>query len=122
MTSKKPNSSLVVIILINILKVPFETLKYFFYLYQKNFIMANFSTYVDIDPDEFIQNCSNSEIEEMVDILIEEGYLEGIPVTSNKHHNLLDMEWNNLIGKLINSRLLLSNEEEEVIKSIASRF
>jgi ribosomal protein S8 len=84
--------------------------------------MANFSTYVDIDPDEFIQNCSNSEIEEMVDILIEEGYLEGIPVTSNKHHNLLDMEWNNLIGKLINSRLLLSNEEEEVIKSIASRF
>lgn len=84
--------------------------------------MANFSTYVDIDPDEFIQNCSDSEIEELVDILIEEGYLDGIPVTSNRHHNLLDEEWINLVGKLIKSRLLLSNEDEELVRSIASKF
>jgi hypothetical protein len=84
--------------------------------------MANFSTYVEIEPDEFIQNCSNSEIEDLVDILIEEGYLDGIPVTSDRHHNLLDEEWINLVGKLIKSRLLLSNEDEELIRSIANKF
>lgn len=84
--------------------------------------MPNFRTYVDIEPKEFVDNCSDGEIEELVDILIEEGYLDGIPVTSDRHHNLLDEEWVNTIGKLIRSRLLLSNEDEETIKRIASKF
>ena len=84
--------------------------------------MADFRTYVDIEPKEFVDNCSDGEIEELVDILIEEGYLDGIPVTSDRHHNLLDEEWANTIGKLKNSRLLLSNEDEETIKRIASKF
>ena len=45
--------------------------------------MADFRTYVDIEPKEFVDNCSDGEIEELVDILIEEGYLDGIPVTSD---------------------------------------
>lgn len=84
--------------------------------------MADFRTYVDIEPKEFVDNCSDGEIEELVDILIEEGYLDGIPVTSDRHHNLLDEEWANTIGKLNRSRLLLSNEDEETIKRIASKF
>lgn len=84
--------------------------------------MADFRTYVDIEPKEFVDNCSDGEIEELVDILIEEGYLDGIPVTSDKHHNNLDVEWNGYISKLKNSRLLLSNEDEETIKRIASKF
>lgn len=84
--------------------------------------MADFRTYVDIEPKEFVDNCSDGEIEELVDILIEEGYLDGIPVTSDRHHNLLDKEWANTIGKLNRSRLLLSNEDEETIKRIASKF
>jgi hypothetical protein len=84
--------------------------------------MAEFSTYVNIEPKEFVDNCSDGEIEELVDILIEEGYLNGIPVTSDRHHNLLDEEWAKTIGKLNRSRLLLSNEEEMIIKNIANRF
>ena len=84
--------------------------------------MANFSTYVDIEPAEFIENCGEREIEELVDILIEEGHLDGVPVTSDRHHNLLDEEWAKTIGKLNRSRLLLSNEEENLIKNIANRF
>lgn len=84
--------------------------------------MADFRTYVDIEPKEFVDNCGDGEIEELVDILIEEGYLDGIPVTSDRHHNLLDEEWANTIGKLNRSRLLLSNEDEETIKRIASKF
>jgi hypothetical protein len=84
--------------------------------------MADFSTYVDIEPGEFIENCSSREIEELVDILIEEGHLDGQPVTSDRHHNLLDEEWVKIVGKLIKSRLFLSNEEEMIIKNIANRF
>jgi ribosomal protein S8 len=84
--------------------------------------MADFRTYVDIEPKEFVDNCSSQEIEELVDILIEEGYLDGVPVTSERHHNLLDEEWAKTISKLNRSRLLLSNEEEILIKNIANRF
>jgi len=84
--------------------------------------MADFRTYVDIEPKEFVTNCSDGEIEELVDILIEEGYLDGVPVTSDRHHNLLDTEWAKITGKLMKSRLLLTNEEEMLIKRIANRF
>jgi hypothetical protein len=84
--------------------------------------MANFSTYVDIEPDEYVQNCSSQEIEYLVDILIEEGYLDGEPITSNRHHNLLDEEWSVIMGKLMKSRLMLTNDEESLIKNISNRF
>jgi hypothetical protein len=84
--------------------------------------MANFETYVDIGPGEFIENCSSREIKELVDILIEEGHLDGEPVTSERHHNILDEEWVKIVGKLMRSRLFLSNEEEMIIKNIANRF
>jgi hypothetical protein len=84
--------------------------------------MAEFSTYVDIEPGEFIENCSSQEIKELVDILIEEGHLDGEPVTSERHHNILDEEWVKIVGKLMRSRLLLSNDEEMTIKNIANRF
>ena len=84
--------------------------------------MANFSTYFDIEPDEYVQNCSSQEIEYLVNILIEEGYLDGEPITSNRHHNLLDKEWSVIMGKLMKSRLMLTNDEESLIKNISNRF
>lgn len=84
--------------------------------------MPEFSTYVEIEPDEFLSNCSDSEINEIVSYLLEEGYLDGEPITSKEHHNDLDVEWFGYISKLKNSRLLLSNEDEETIKMIANKF
>ena len=84
--------------------------------------MTNFSTYVDIEPSEYIDNCREIEIEELINILIEEGHLEGTPITSNKHHNNLDVDWNNIMSKLMKSRLLLSNDEESLIRNISNRL
>lgn len=84
--------------------------------------MPNFSTYVDIDPSEYIDSCGNSDIEYLIDILIEEGHLEGKPITSNRHHNLLDEEWSVIMSKLMKSRLMLTNDEESLIKNISNRF
>jgi hypothetical protein len=84
--------------------------------------MPNFSTYVDIDPSEYVDNCSSKEITELVNILVEEGYLEGQPITSPNHHNLLDEEWVMIISKLMKSRLLLSSEDENTIIEISKRL
>jgi hypothetical protein len=84
--------------------------------------MANFSTDIDIDPSEYIDNCRETEIEALIDILIEEGYLEGKPITSNRHHNLLDEEWSVIMGKLMKSRLMLTNDEESLIRNISNRL
>ena len=37
--------------------------------------MPEFETYIDIDPDEFIDNCSEREIGELIESLVESGYL-----------------------------------------------
>jgi hypothetical protein len=84
--------------------------------------MPDFSTYVDIDPSEYVDNCSPKEITELVNILVEEGYLEGQPITSPNHHNILDEEWVMIISKLMKSRLLLSGEDENTIIEISKRL
>ena len=84
--------------------------------------MPDFSTYVDIDPSEYIDNCSSREITELINILVEEGYLEGQPITSPNHHNILDEEWVMIISKLMKSRLLLSGEDEKTIIEISKRL
>jgi hypothetical protein len=84
--------------------------------------MPDFSTYIDIDPSEYIDECSRSEIEELIEILIDNGHLDGTKSVFNKHHNLLDEEWNNIIEKLVKGRVLLSNEDENMIKQIANKL
>ena len=84
--------------------------------------MPDFSTEIDIDPSEYVDNCSSSEITELVNILVEEGYLEGQPITSPNHHNILDEEWVMIISKLMKSRLLLSSEDENAIIEISKRL
>lgn len=78
---------------------------------------------IDIDPDEFLSSCSSSEIEELIDALVEDGYIPKINHAAPKDMNLLDEEWDEVIGKIAGlGRLRLTNEEEEIIKKIASRL
>ena len=76
---------------------------------------------IDIDADEFISSCSSDEVQELIDILVEEGYVKRKDVI-NTEKNVLDEEWDEVIGKLKgNGRLHLTNEEE-IIKKIANRL
>ncbi len=84
--------------------------------------MPEFETYIDIDPDEFIDNCSEREIEELIESLVESGYLTKTATTKPSEKNVLDLEWDEIMDKLIRNRVMLSNEEEEMIRTIAKRF
>jgi hypothetical protein len=74
---------------------------------------------IDIDVDEFIDSCSRKEINELIDYLVEDGYV--IKVTGIKQ-SVPEAEFNQLLDKLSQNRLRLTNEEEELLKKIASRF
>jgi len=84
--------------------------------------MPEFETYIDIDPDEFIDNCSEREIGELIESLVESGYLPKTVPTKPSKKSVLDLEWDEIMDKLIQNRIMLSNEEEEMIRTIAKRF
>lgn len=78
---------------------------------------------IDILPDEFVSSCSREEIEELIDVLVEDGHIPKISDIAPIDKNLLDEEWDGVIAKIAGTgRLRLTNEEEEVIKKIASRL
>jgi len=78
---------------------------------------------VEVSVDDFIEACSPSEIEELITALEEDGYIK--PQSSTEiveARSLLDIEWDEVCTKLNSSRLVLTTEEEETIKRIASRL
>jgi hypothetical protein len=79
---------------------------------------------LDIDPSEFVSACSKREIGELIDALAEDGYIvKPINSVPAEDKNLLDEEWDEVMGKLAGrSRLRLTNEEEEIIRKIANRL
>jgi hypothetical protein len=81
--------------------------------------MPDFSTYIDIDPYEYVEECSRRELEELIGILKQGDLWEE---TKTDNMNILDMEWNETIKKLANGRIQLSNEDEEIIRKIANKL
>lgn len=96
--------------------------------------MPEFTAEIDIDPSEFISDCSSSEIDELIETLHEDGHLteyfklnevldpNSYIVIVGPDANLMDIEWSEVMVKLSRNRLMLSNEEEELIKKIANRL
>lgn len=87
--------------------------------------MPDFSTYIDIEPYEYVSECSQRDIVELIETLVEEGHISRsalVSIEREKNKNLLDEEWDTITDKLNQNRLMLSNEEEEIIRKISKRF
>lgn len=96
--------------------------------------MPEFTAEIDIDPSEFVSDCSTKEINELIETLHDNGHLteyfklNKIPdpnssiVIVEPTANLMDIEWSEIIIKLSKNRLMLSSEEEELIKKLANRL
>jgi hypothetical protein len=89
--------------------------------------MPSFTSYVetdvdvDIDVEEFIDLCSDEDIDEIIQILIEQGRITKL-FTSSKHSLYTEQVWNETLNKLLINRLSLTNEEIEIIEKIVKRF
>ena len=87
--------------------------------------MPDFSTEIDIDAWDYISACSNREVKELIEALVENGHLDSFngqvkPV--NTHNTLMDDEWWTALVKLRDSRHLLSPEDENRITDIANKL
>lgn len=79
---------------------------------------------VDIDVEEFVDQCSGREIEKLIRYLVEEGSLSKTPTTYTQTQNLSlnDALWYETIEKIRSNRLTLTDEEIDIIENIAKRF
>jgi hypothetical protein len=83
--------------------------------------MPEFRNYVDIDPSDYVWECSKSEIKELIEVLNEKGYISTSSGVIGED-NLMDLEYKNALDKLYSKRVYLTLEEEEIIKKIANRL
>ena len=85
----------------------------------KNKIMPVFNIdeekVMDVSIEEFLDACEMHEIEELLSTLKNEGWF-------NYPRSVMEIEFDNITKKIYQNRLQLTNEEEEILKKIASRF
>lgn len=89
--------------------------------------MPEFTAEVDIDPSEFVDSCSKRERDRLVEILIEDGYIQPDQDTRNGNNgvrkpNINDQIFWDSLDKLAKCRDLLSLEEENFINNLAEKF
>ena len=88
--------------------------------------MPEFVSDVDVDVDEFWSVCSIGEKEELIDILVEEGWVVRTSPKGTTPEQTLpslpDILWMEMINKISVSRLQLTREEEELIEKIYKRL
>jgi len=88
--------------------------------------MPEFTTEIDIDAEEFIDSCSRSELQELIDILVDEGWvIRKVSRNSSpdaEKPNLLEIEWTDMLGKLSDLRQRVTPEEDEMIKNLVKKY
>ena len=85
--------------------------------------MPEFSTYIDIDPSEYVDECSKSEIKELIDELVIHGYINQSDSLIDKEKiSLMEQEFHEKLDKLKSKYYNLSPEDEESLKNIFLKY
>lgn len=75
---------------------------------------------VDVDVEDFLDQCYDSEIERIIEILTKDGYLKKTQLKEPEYTE--DSEWHTQLTKLRDrGRMQLTNEEESLILNIANK-
>ena len=82
--------------------------------------MPDFTAEIDIDPWEYVRECSRAEIKELIQALKEE---EGARVlVDDDADNLLDVSYKQALDKLYSKRIYLTLEEEQFILTLSNKY
>lgn len=90
--------------------------------------MAEFTSEVDVDPSDFVDACTSRERQELIDYLVECGYIsedqKDIKKTNHgvRNPNINDNNYWKSLDVLSKSRHLLSLDEEEMINKLSEKF
>lgn len=95
--------------------------------------MPEFSQYVnvvaeiDVSVDDFLSSCSKRELKKLVDALLEDGHLliksDGkLNYAHDDNMSLIEQEWYQMCDELKSIKLIITNEDEERLKSIVNKY
>ena len=82
--------------------------------------MPDFRTEIDIDPWEYVQECSKAEIKELIEALRNKQNPESVMI--NDDDNLIDITYKKALDKLYSKRIYLTLEEEQFIINLANKY
>ena len=77
---------------------------------------------LDVDVEEIYDELSYSEIDELVNILVDGHVVRTSSAKTADSQNNSEWLFSNMIGKIISNRLRLTKEEEELLQKISNRF
>jgi alpha-galactosidase/6-phospho-beta-glucosidase family protein len=80
---------------------------------------------IDISPEEFLNSCSTRERNELIEELVEQGYIDRSALSSEQLDetiNKRDCDFVDALNSLRNKRHLLTTTEEGFIISLADKF
>ena len=82
--------------------------------------MPEYTAEIEIGPDEFVSDCSSSEIKELIDALIEDGHIQPhqVIIGGQDNRSYLDVEWDEICEKIRKSRLVMTQSDEDIIRQI----
>jgi len=88
--------------------------------------MPEFETYVEVEVDELWSACSTKEKEELIDMLVEGGWVKRTSPKGTKLKDrlpsILEIEWQDMCNKLSDIRQRISTDDEETIKNILKKY
>ena len=85
--------------------------------------MPEFNTYVDVEVYEIWDSCSTSEKNELVDLMVEDGYVRRTnPIEKQRQKTFIEESHIKCCEILINSYISLSVEDIELIKQMANKY
>lgn len=76
---------------------------------------------IDIEVDEFLDDCSSIEIQEVIQWLKDSDYLPQNVATSESQQSFQDEEFDGVLMNLVGKRFKLSTEDEKTIVAISNK-
>jgi ribosomal protein S8 len=83
--------------------------------------MPNFDVDVDIDVNEFLSECDSHDIEEIIDVLVSDGYLKNSSLLK-EGETLMETEFFKHCNGLKGVYMQISNEDLEIIEQIYKKY
>lgn len=82
---------------------------------------------IDIQPYEYVNACGSGDIKELIDELVDSGYLPKSVLTYNTKGKVdglgrLQSDFSEKLQKLTNVYYIISKEDEEILESIIKKY
>lgn len=79
---------------------------------------------IDIDIDDFLSECTDSEITEVIEYLIDNDFISknDVSIANEETKSINDLILDEAISKIMENKIQLTYEEEQLIINLSKRF